>query len=191
MSTVAVLIDRLYREYLEVVDDIPSQAPISGTITDVATAVVIDDTLTPEEAARLAIGSIVEIGSELMMGLAYDGTNRTLSNLQRGFMGTAAADHTAGDMLRIAPNFPRVLLFDALADSIDSLTDLWTTATGEAIAYQDNLYLLDDPTAIEITSAWVIGTSGAWSQVQARLEPEMPIYTDGIPISTNVTPGAG
>lgn len=180
--TFAAVIDRLYLEYLEVIDDIPAQVPITTTMTTGSDEVTLADKLTPEETSRLAVGSVVEIGSELIMGLAWDNATRILSDLERGFMGTTPAEHAIDDMLRIAPKFPRNVLFNALADAIDGLTDLWTTDSAEGLSFQEGLWLLDDPDAIEILSAWVIGTSGGWTQVPARLAPEMPIYDGGVPI---------
>jgi len=50
--TFGALIDRTFRDFLEVVSEQTAQAPISSTVATGASTVTHDDVLTPEEAAR-------------------------------------------------------------------------------------------------------------------------------------------
>ena len=138
MSTIGNLVDRTYREYLEPMDDIVSYTTLSTTINDSATSVVFNgDLLSVEEEDALDAGAIIEIGQELMICTDLNAVTNTIT-VTRAARGTTATSHTAGDLIKISPPFPRKNVFDAVCDQIKNLfptlfaveTQSVTTGTG-------------------------------------------------------------
>jgi len=121
MSTIGNLVDRTYREYLEPMDDIVSYTTLSTGINDSVTSVVFNgDLLSVEEEDALDAGAIIEIGQELMICTDLNAVTNTIT-VTRGARGTTAAAHTAGDLIKISPPFPRINVFDAVCDQIKNL----------------------------------------------------------------------
>ena len=121
MSTIGNLVDRTYREYLEPMDDIVSYTTLTTGINDSVTSVVFNgDLLSVEEEDALDAGAIIEIGQELMICTDLNAVTNTIT-VTRGARGTTAAAHTAGDLIKIAPPFPRINVFDAVCDQIKNL----------------------------------------------------------------------
>ena len=120
-STVGDLVDRVYREYLEPVDKVESYSYITGGINDSVTTIAYDDNLfSVEEEDALEAGAIVEIGQELMYTTAVNTVENSIT-VKRGQRGTSAAAHSAGDMIKIAPAFPRKNVYEAVCDQIKNL----------------------------------------------------------------------
>ena len=121
MSTIGNLVDRTYREYLEPMDDIVSYTTLTGAINDTATSVAYNgDLLSVEEEDALDAGAIIEIGQELMICTDLNAVANTIT-VTRGARGTTAASHSIGDLIKIAPPFPRKNVFDAVCDQIKNL----------------------------------------------------------------------
>ena len=121
MSTIGNLVDRTYREYLEPMDDIVSYTTLTGAINDTATSVSYNgDLLSVEEEDALDAGAIIEIGQELMICTDLNAVANTIT-VTRGARGTTAASHSIGDLIKIAPPFPRKNVFDAVCDQIKNL----------------------------------------------------------------------
>ena len=121
MSNIGNLVDRTYREYLEPMDDIVSYTTLSTTINDSATSVVFNgDLLSVEEEDALDAGAIIEIGQELMICTDLNAVTNTIT-VTRAARGTTATSHTAGDLIKISPPFPRINVFDAVCDQIKNL----------------------------------------------------------------------
>ena len=120
-STIGDLVDRVYREYLEPVDKVESYSYLTGGIDASATTIAYDDNLfSVEEEDALEAGAIVEVGQELMYTTAVNTVENNIT-VKRGQRGTSAAAHSAGDMIKIAPAFPRKNVFDAVSDQIKNL----------------------------------------------------------------------
>ena len=120
-STIGDLVDRVYREYLEPVDKVESYSYLTGGIDASATTIAYDDNLfSVEEEDALEAGAIVEVGQELMYTTAVNTVENNIT-VKRGQRGTTAAAHSAGDMIKIAPAFPRKNVFDAVSDQIKNL----------------------------------------------------------------------
>ena len=120
-SNIGDLVDRTFREYLEPMDDIVSYTTLSTGINASATEVVFDgDLLSVEEEDALDAGTIIEVGQELMLCKDLNAVTNTIT-VVRGARGTTAAAHTAGDLIKIAPPFPRKNVFDAVCDQIKNL----------------------------------------------------------------------
>ncbi len=122
MSTnIQGLVERVYREYLEPMDDLQPYSLLTSSLTDSADTVSFNgDLLTQEEEDIMEAGSIIEIGQELMLCKALDTVNDQVT-VVRGVRGTTATTHTSGDTIKIAPPFPRKVVFDAVCDQIKNL----------------------------------------------------------------------
>ncbi len=120
-TTIGDLVDRTFREYLEPMDDIVSYTTLSTGINTTDTSVVFNgDLLSVEEEDALDAGAIIEIGQELMICTDLNAVTNTIT-VTRAARGTTAATHTAGDLIKIAPPFPRKVVFDAVKDQINNL----------------------------------------------------------------------
>lgn len=130
MSTVAQLIDRVYRDYLFPVVDRPAMSRLTTTVTNAGTTVVYNPGLfTPEEEALIGGGTLIEMERELLLVTVADINARSLT-VVRAQNGTAAAAHTAGCPIYIAPTYPRQVIFDAVADNVVRLyPTLWAVET--------------------------------------------------------------
>tara|TARA_Y100000401_G_scaffold10812_1_gene7361 strand:+ start:1974 stop:2957 length:984 start_codon:yes stop_codon:yes gene_type:complete len=114
-------VDRVYREYLEPVDKVESYSYLSSGINDSVDSITYDGNLfSIEEEDALDAGAIVEVGQELMYTTALNATTNTIT-VKRGQRGTTAAAHSAGDLIKIAPAFPRKNVFEAVVDQVKNL----------------------------------------------------------------------
>tara|TARA_R100001463_G_scaffold1131_6_gene4844 strand:+ start:535 stop:1551 length:1017 start_codon:yes stop_codon:yes gene_type:complete len=124
MSTdIKGLVDRVYREYLEPMDDLTSYTTLNqgGTLSDSATTLTFNgDLLTQEEEDAMDAGTIIECESELMRCVSLDTVNNQVT-VVRGVRGTANVQHADGSIIKIAPPFPRQVVFDAVKDQINNL----------------------------------------------------------------------
>ena len=120
-TTVGNLIDRIYREYLESIDSVESYSYLTGGINDSVTTIgYAGDMFSVEEEDALDAGAIIEIGQELMFSTALNVVTNEIT-VQRGARGTTAAAHSANDLIKITPAFPRKNVFDAVSDQIKNL----------------------------------------------------------------------
>jgi len=136
MSTdIAGLVDRVYREYLEPMDDLTSYTTLSTEVNTSATSIVFDgDLLTQEEEDAMDAGTIIECEQELMRCTSLDTVNNTVT-VVRGVLGTTAATHIVGKVIKIAPVFPRKNVFDTVCDQIKNLyPTLFATETKQITA---------------------------------------------------------
>ena len=140
-TTIGQLVDRTFREYLEPADNVESFSILASGISDSATSLTFDgDYFTQEEEDALDAGTIIEIGTELMYSTNLNATSNTIT-IKRGVRGTTAAAHSAGDEIKIAPEFLRKNVFDSIADQIENLyptlfaveTKTMTSGTGYAL----------------------------------------------------------
>ncbi len=139
MTTIADVIERVYRDYLWPPDEQPARFAVdTGGITDTATALPVDTALlSPEEESLIGPGTIIEVvstdtGGELMLIEAVTGSPATSLTVRREMFGTSGVAHIATDLIYLAPGFSRQKVYDAVADSIESLFPrLWTTAVEE------------------------------------------------------------
>ena len=124
MSTnIGHLIDRVYREYLEPMDDLASFTVLKGAVTNSSSDTIIDydaTYLTSEEEDALGTGAIIEVNEELMQVASLNTASSQLT-VVRAARGTTIASHSVGDTLKINPTFPRKVVFDAISDQIENL----------------------------------------------------------------------
>jgi len=114
MSTASALLDRVNRQLL------------SGTIEErnkLATTVDSDDTafVMTYDLGGLRAGTVFEIDSELVYVWEATSGSKTLT-VERAYMGTTAAAHTAGAVVTLNPRFPKAQMLEALNQDIDDLS---------------------------------------------------------------------
>jgi hypothetical protein len=111
-TTIGNLVDRVYREYLEAPNNVESYSYITGGIDASSTTVgYYGDLFSTEEEDALDAGAIIEIGQELMFSTALNTVTNEIT-VTRGARGTTAAAHSAGDLIKITPAFPRKAVYD-------------------------------------------------------------------------------
>jgi len=120
-------------------DDLQPYTVLTAAISSTtATTVSFNgDLLTQEEEDMMDAGSVIEINQELMLCSSIDTINNQVT-VVRGARGSAKTTHAIGDVVKIAPPFPRQVVFDAVKDQINNLfptlfaveTKSVTTSTG-------------------------------------------------------------
>ncbi|MDA7543927.1 hypothetical protein N8814_05255 [Acidimicrobiia bacterium] len=171
-STIGDLVDRVYREYLEPMDSVESYSYLTGGISSSDTTLAYsNDMFSVEEEDALDAGAIVEVGQELMFSTALNTVTNEIT-VTRGARGTTAAAHSAGDLIKITPQFPRKNVFDAVVDQIENLyptlfaveTKTLTSGTGYRIIgdygtdVDNNNYLVAPVKAISQFTDFSAGT---------------------------------
>jgi len=120
-TTIGDLVDRVYREYLEPMDDVVSYTTLSGAINNSDTSIGFNgDLLSVEEEDALDAGTIIEIGQELMVCTELNAVTNSIT-VTRGARGTTATSHDAGALIKITPPFARINVFNAIKDQIENL----------------------------------------------------------------------
>ncbi len=164
MSTdIGGLVDRVYREYLEPMDDLVSYTTLSTGINDSVTSVVFEgDMLSIEEEDALDKGTVIEINQELMICTDLNSVTNTIT-VKRGARGTTASAHTAGDIIKIAPPFPRKNVFDAVKDQINNLFPTLFAVETQSVTTGDGYTLLGAYNDVG-THNYIVSIIGAISQ---------------------------
>ena len=120
-TTFRDLVDRTFREYLEPSDELNSYTAVASAMTSSATTLSFDaDLLTQEEEDVMDAGTILEIDQELMYCTGLDTVNNFVT-VVRGVRGTTADSHDIGAIVKIAPTFTRLAVFNAIKDQINNL----------------------------------------------------------------------
>ena len=162
-TTIGDLVDRTFREYLEPMDDIVSYTTLSTGINTTDTSVVFNgDLLSVEEEDALDAGAIIEIGQELMICTDLNAVANTIT-VTRGARGTTAASHSIGDLIKIAPPFPRKVVFDAVKDQINNLFPTLFAVETQSVTSATGYVLLGDY-ATPGTNNYIVSVIKAISQ---------------------------
>jgi hypothetical protein len=120
-DTIGDLVDRVYREYLDPVENVDSYTTLELAVNTTDTTIKYDgNLLSVEEEDSLDGGCIIEIGQELMFSTALNTVTNEIT-VKRGQRGTTAAAHSLGAIIKIKPTFPRKNIFDAISDQIKNL----------------------------------------------------------------------
>jgi len=120
-TTIGNLVDRVFREYLEPMEDVVSYSYLTSGIDASTTTIPYDgDLFSTEEEDALDAGAIIEIGQELMYSKDLNVVTNEIT-VQRGARGTTAAAHSLGSIIKITPQFPRINVFNAVKDQIENL----------------------------------------------------------------------
>ena len=114
MSTASALLDRVNRQLLS--GTIEERNKLSATVDSDDTSFVMSYDL-----AGLRAGTVFEIDSELVYIWEAVSGSKTLT-VERGYMGTTAASHTAGAVVTLNPRFPKAQMLEALNQDIDDLS---------------------------------------------------------------------
>jgi hypothetical protein len=102
-------------------DDIVSYTTLTTGMNSTVTSVEFNgDLLSVEEEDALDAGAIIEIDQELMICTSLNTVTNTIT-VTRAARGTTAVNHTAGDLIKITPPFPRKNVFDAVVDQINNM----------------------------------------------------------------------
>lgn len=179
--TIGALIDRIYRDYLSNPADTPVQAPVTGIITDNQTTIVYDDEFAPEEKEAIGPGTVVELDLEQIRVVSHDEDTRTITTSAegRGLYGTTAAAHTLGTLLKVAPRWPRQMVFDALADEVEALfPTLFAVGTEWASPLEANVELLATDNPIDVIDARQL-VAGEYLEVPAQIV-EVDDFSSGV-----------
>ena len=171
-DTIGNLVDRVFREYLEPADSVESYSYLTGGISDSDTTLAYsNDMFSVEEEDSLDAGAIIEVGQELMFSTALNTVSNEIT-VTRGARGTTAAAHSAGDLIKIAPAFPRKSVYDAVSDQIKNLyptlyaveTQALTSGTGYRVLgnygsnVDDNNHVITPLKAISQYTDWSSGS---------------------------------
>jgi len=120
-ANIGDLVDRVYREYLEPMDDVVSYSYLTSGIDDSTTTIPYKGELfSVEEEDALDAGAIIEVGTELMYAKELNAVTNEIT-VQRGARGTTAQSHLINSIVKIAPLFPRINVFNAVKDQIENL----------------------------------------------------------------------
>ena len=130
MSTFGQLIDRTYREYLRPVEEqepltqVANLDSITGGaqgLTSAGTTLKYKDGLfTPEEEELIGAGSVLEIDQELVMVEDINTVSREIT-IERGRLGSTAAEHTNDTDIILKPKYPRINVANAIGDQVIGL----------------------------------------------------------------------
>jgi hypothetical protein len=158
MSTVGAVIERLYRTYLYPPDQRPPMAHLDGAIAAGASSLVLTNFSIPEDEELMAAGVVVEIDQELFQVTAYDELTLT-ATVKSGTQGTNEAAHADQSPVLLSPAFPRMSVYESVADNILTLyPSLFTVGIENLAAVAGgNLFAMPDPLAVEIITAWPNG----------------------------------
>lgn len=171
-NTIGDLVDRVYREYLEPAESLESYSFLTGGIDSSATTLAYSgDMFSVEEEDSLDAGTIIEVGQELMFSTGLNTVSNEIT-VTRGARGTTATTHSAGDILKISPTYPRKNVYDAISDQIENLyptlfaveTKTLTSGTGYRIIgnygtdVDNNNYLVAPVKAISQFTDFSTGT---------------------------------
>lgn len=167
MSTMAQVVDRVFRDWLSRPDDTQIGVSVSTGVDAAVTSLVLADELTVEEEAAISPGRLIEVEYEMMRVTAYDEATRT-ATVTRGFSGTTPAAHAAGTVAYISPTWPRHAVFDAACDGVEFLfPSLWATKA-ILVPPSSDPYPLDDPYLVDVRSARTL-IGGRWETTFAEL----------------------
>lgn len=114
MSTAGALLNRVSRQLLS--GTVEERNKLASTINDSVTSLT-----TSYELGGLRAGTVIEVDAELLYIWEATSGTKTLV-VERGYMGTTPASHTAGTVITLNPRFPKQTLLDALNQDIDDLS---------------------------------------------------------------------
>jgi len=162
-ATIRNLVDRVFREYLEPMDDLNSYTALSSSLTSSATSVSFNgDMLTQEEEDAMDAGTIIEVDQELMYCTDVDTVNNTIT-VVRGARGSTADSHDSGALVKIAPVFTRKSVFDAVVDQINNLFPTLFAVDTQSITTGTGYTLIGDYSSPG-THNYIVSILGAISQ---------------------------
>ena len=192
MSTFGQLIDRTYREYLRPVEEqepltqVANLDSITGGaqgLTSAGTTLKYKDGLfTPEEEELIGAGSVIEIGQELIMVENINTVARTLT-VERGRLGSTAAEHLTGTDIIIKPKYPRINVANAIGDQVVGLFPA-LYAVKKTTLTTSSTQFVEMPTGTQRILQAKIDNSTTGSTTTVYSDIPLELLTDFTPSST-------
>jgi hypothetical protein len=131
-ETLSQLVEEILSNLQGFTADSDMVTSLSADITAADTTIVVDD------ASGLSAG-IIEIGEELVWVRSVDTTSNTVQTLPagRGWRGTQAVAHGAGELISVSPAVPRSAIVREINNTLRAIyPSLFAVATAE-FAYDD------------------------------------------------------
>lgn len=154
MTTVADVIDRTYRTYLEPPDGQQASCLLAADIAAGATSVQLKNWQVPEDEQLVRLGVLIEIGAELFRITAYDHTT-SIATVLPGRENTTEAAHVTDDVVKLRPPYPRQSVFEAVADNIIGLhPKLYKVKADQLSSAGSNIFPIGDPLAVAVVEVW-------------------------------------
>tara|TARA_Y100000004_G_scaffold70801_1_gene79606 strand:- start:365 stop:1306 length:942 start_codon:yes stop_codon:yes gene_type:complete len=191
MSTFGQLIDRTYREYLRPVEEQEPLTQVANTdvitggtgLTSAATSISYQaGLLTPEEEELIGAGSVIEIGQELIMVENINTVARTLT-VERGRLGSTAAEHLTGTDIIIKPKYPRINVANAIGDQVVGLFPA-LYAVKKTTLTTSSTQFVEMPAGTQRILQAKIDNSTAGSSTTVYSDVPLELLTDFTPSST-------
>lgn len=175
----------LVQEVLLHVEGYLGQQDVYGTVSDAGGAGTFwdatDTTTGTVSGGTYADGSgftpgIIEVSDELIYAEAFDRATGVFTGCLRGWRGSTAAAHVAGEIVRNNPRFPRIQVKRAINDTVTNLypelpamKTTQFTAQGAVARYD----LPTDARGIQSVRWSLPGSSGVWTEAkQWRFDSE-------------------
>jgi hypothetical protein len=175
MSTVHDVVERLFRTMLYPPDYQPPLTLLAHSVLADTDTIEFGAWAIPEDEALVRIGSIIEIGHELMLVTNYDDSTMA-ATVKRGVYGTAGVPHGVGAPTLLSPPYPRSSVFAAVADNIITLYPKLYTVNGDQMFDVSNgVAAVEDPLAVEVISVWT-ETYGKSPDIDAKIVDFHPTF---------------
>lgn len=179
-TTVGAVIDRLYRDWLEPLDQAPIQVTLSAaqsSTTDESFSYA-DALVSADEEELIAVGKRAEIGREQIQIKTVDRTANTFT-ARRGVNGTTATTHASGAVVTFNREFSRQTVFDAVCDQVVSLYPGLFRVVTTTITTDDEPVEVPAATIAVRDFAYVDGTDTVPATHSVRLLPYWTAVASG------------
>lgn len=154
MTTIANVIDRTFRTYLEPPDARVASCLLGAPVSAGATSLTLTNWSVPEDEQLVRLGILLEIGSELFRVTAYDSATGVATVLP-GRENTTQAAHSTDDEVKLSPPYPRQSVFEAIADNIINLSPrLFQVKADQLSSVGSNVYPIGDNLALDVVEVW-------------------------------------
>lgn len=175
MSTFDQLTEQVRQEILGYTANQESISALAEAMTESATEFSVD----ADTVDNLSSG-IVEVGDELILVKAYDRTSGAAMVLGgangRGYQGTTAAAHSAGDLVTASPAFPRHRIKQAVNKAVTGLYPALVAFGShefDRVSTQLEYELPEDATDVWSVHAEITGPSKVWQPlINYRFNPD-------------------
>ena len=170
MSTVATLIDRVYRDGIRLASQQPMVVLANAAATAGDTSIDLDvSVISVDEQELISPGIVLENGLELILVRSVSITADVATcTVLRGYQGTTAEAISEDDVIVVAPDAPRKVVFDAVAaEIVDLYPQLWATQTDEITSA--STYTEVDADAVEVESWRWLEPGGSYRDARAVL----------------------
>ena len=175
------------------IDDVINKLQGFGVNNDQFTTLAVDmsptdTTITVTDSRRLSQG-IIEVGTELMLVNVADDNTATIAPWGRGFRGTTAEAHPAGERVVMRPTYPRAVVgreinqtLDAIYPALYGVQTVEIEAAGTAWQYA----LPVDCERVLLVEETVAGSLDGWNIVEdwdVRHGANTTSFTTGVALS--------